>query len=46
MTVEEFIRRLQQYPPDMQVKIVSDTIKDITTVVQDGEDFVKVMTNE
>jgi hypothetical protein len=43
MTVEELIRRLQQFPADMQVKVSGVTVDDIEGVTQDGEDFVKVV---
>lgn len=42
MTVEELIRRLQSYPPDMAVKIVTVAADDVVSVSQDGEDFVKL----
>lgn len=42
MTVEELIRRLQSYPPDMVVKIVTVEVDDVVSVSQDGEDFVKL----
>ena len=43
MTVEELIRRLQAYPNDMPVKVVTVTVDDVVGVTQDGEDFVKVV---
>ena len=43
MTVEELIRRLQSFPPEMIVKVVTVTVDDVIGVIQDGEDFVKVV---
>lgn len=43
MTVEELIRKLQDFPPSMIVKVNSVTVEDIAGVIQDGEDFVKVL---
>ena len=43
MTVEELIRRLQSFPPEMVVKVVTVTVDDVVGVAQDGEDFVKVV---
>lgn len=43
MTVEELIRRLQAYPSDMPVKVVTTTADDVVGVTQDGEEFVKVV---
>lgn len=43
MTVEELIRKLQAYPSDMSVKVVTVTVDDVVGVIQDGEDFVKVV---
>ena len=43
MTVEELIRRLQSFPPEMTVKVVTVTVDDVVGVIQDGEDFVKVV---
>lgn len=43
MTVEELIRRLQAFPPEMIVKVVTVTVDDVVGVIQDGEDFVKVV---
>ena len=42
MTIEELIRKLQAYPPDMVVKIVTITVDDVVSVTQDGEDYVKL----
>lgn len=42
MTVEELIRRLQSFPPEMIVKVVTVAVDDIAAVSQDGEDFVKI----
>jgi hypothetical protein len=42
MTVEELIRRLQSFPPEMVVKVVTVNADDIAVVSQDGEDFVKI----
>lgn len=42
MTVEELIRRLQSFPPEMVVKVVTVSVDDIACVSQDGEDFVKI----
>ena len=43
MTVEELIRKLESFPPEMIVKVASIVVEDIHSVVQDGEDFVKVV---
>ena len=43
MTVEELIRRLQAFPSEMIVKVVTVTVDDVVSVTQDGEDFVKVV---
>lgn len=43
MTVEELIRRLQSFPSEMIVKVVTVTVDDVVSVIQDGEDFVKVV---
>jgi hypothetical protein len=43
MTVEELIRRLQSFPPEMIVKVVTTTVDDVVGVTQDGEDYVKVV---
>lgn len=43
MTVEELIRRLQAFPSEMIVKVVTVTVDDVVGVTQDGEDFVKVV---
>lgn len=43
MTVEELIRRLQAFPSEMIVKVVTVTVDDVVGVIQDGEDFVKVV---
>ena len=43
MTVEELIRKLQAFPADMPVKVVTVAVEDVVGVVQDGEDFVKVI---
>lgn len=43
MTVEELIRRLQAFPSDMPVKISTVLVEDITNVLQDGEDYVKIV---
>ena len=43
MTVEELIRKLKDFPPDMHVKVVTAVTDDVINVVQDGEDFVKIV---
>lgn len=43
MTVEELIRKLESFPPEMAVKVASVVVEDIHSVVQDGEDYVKVI---
>lgn len=43
MTVEELIRRLQNFPADMVVKVHTVTVDDVAGVVQNGEDFVKIV---
>lgn len=43
MTVEELIRRLQSFPPEMIVKVETATTDDVVGVTQDGEDYVKVV---
>lgn len=43
MTVEELIRKLQQFPADMVVKVITIAVDDIAGVTQDGEDYVKVL---
>lgn len=43
MTVEELIRKLNSFPPDMHVKVTTTATDDVINVVQDGEDFVKIV---
>ena len=43
MTVEELIRRLQAFPSEMPVKVVTVAVDDVVGVTQDGEEFVKVV---
>lgn len=43
MTVEELIRKLQAFPADMPVKVVTVAVEDVIGVVQDGEDFVQLV---
>lgn len=43
MTVEELIRKLKDFPSDMHVKVVTAVTDDVINVVQDGEDFVKIV---
>lgn len=43
MTVEELIRRLQSFPPEMVVKVKAATVDDVVNVAQDGEDYVKII---
>lgn len=43
MTVEELIRKLQAYPSDMPVKVVTTAVDDVVGVTQDGEEFVKIV---
>ena len=46
MTVEELIRKLKDFPPDMHVKVVTAVTDDVINVVQDGEDFVKIVVSQ
>lgn len=43
MTVEELIRRLQAFPADMPVKIATVIVEDVANVLQDGEEYVKIV---
>ena len=43
MNVEQLIARLQAYPSDMPVKVVTTTVDDVVGVAQDGEHFVKIV---
>ena len=43
MTVEQLIAKLQQFPSDMTVKVVSVTVDDVLAVAQDGDDYVKLI---
>lgn len=43
MNVEQLIARLQAYPSNMPVKVVTTTVDDVTGVAQDGEEFVKIV---
>lgn len=43
MTVEELIRKLNNFPKDMQVKVITTATDNVINVVQDGEDFVKIV---
>ena len=45
MNVEQLIAKLQEYPSDMSVKVVTTTIDDVVGVTQDGEEFVKIVVN-
>ncbi len=43
MNVEQLIAKLQAYPSDMPVKVVTTTVDDVVGVTQDGEEFVKIV---
>ena len=43
MTVEQLIAKLQHFPNDMVVKVVSVSVDDVSAVVQDGDDYVKLI---
>lgn len=43
MTVSELITKLQQFPADMDVKVVTVAKDDVIAVVQNGEDFVQLV---
>lgn len=43
MTVEELIHKLEQFPPDMQVKALTFTPDDVIGVTQAGENFVQLI---
>lgn len=43
MSVEQLIARLQAYPSNMPVKVVTTTVDDVVGVAQDGEEFVKIV---
>lgn len=43
MTVSELITKLQQFPDDMDVKVVTVAKDDVLSVVQNGEDFVQLV---
>ena len=46
MTVEELITKLRQFPPDMQVKVVTLMADDVISVLQDGEDYVRIIVGQ
>ena len=46
MNVEQLIAKLQVYPSDMPVKVVSVSVDDISAVAQDGDDYVKILVTD